>query len=180
MTVLGDDVSTVIGEARLAYGDARTLRLVETDDVSIIEDDDTRLATLRAAADSDQWSEASVDEMCERRFGVVRDGVLLSVATLRNWEHTLGHVGVFTGAGARGRGLACTAASAAVGHAQALGLTPQWRSQVGNDASTRVAGKLGFVELGSPSDRTRAYDLLITNDPLRCADCRRRPVPLWC
>ena len=147
--MLGNEVAEIVGEARLAYADAQTLRLVGTDDVSAIEDGDTHLATLRAASDPDEWSEASVEEACECRFGVVRNDVLLSVATLRNWEHILGHVSVFTRAHARGRGLARTVASAAVSHAEALGLSPQWRSRIGNDVSARVANTLGFVDLGS-------------------------------
>jgi RimJ/RimL family protein N-acetyltransferase len=49
----------------------------------------------------------------------------------------------------RGTGLASKVGSAAAAHALTLGLVPQWRSRIGNDASARVADRLGFVELGT-------------------------------
>lgn len=57
------------------------------------------------------------------------------------------HIGVLTAPQARGRGLARVTGSAAVAHALAVGLLPQWRARP--PASRRVAVMLGFEELGS-------------------------------
>jgi len=59
-----------------------------------------------------------------------------------------GHIGVITRADRRGRGLAGVAAGAAARECLDRGLLPQWRARVGNDASQRVAERLGFVTLG--------------------------------
>jgi len=146
--ILDDDVEHVVGAARLAYTDETTFRPVATGGVTDVGDDDARLAELTAAADRSEWSEASADEACEVRYGLVDDDSLLAVATLQNWNDVLGHVGVFTAEHARRRGLASRVGTAAVSRALALGLVPQWRSRIGNDASARVADQLGFVALG--------------------------------
>jgi RimJ/RimL family protein N-acetyltransferase len=146
--ILGSDFEAVRGEARLSYADELTLRPVATDGVTNVGDDDARLAALRAASDPNEWREASTDEPCELRCGIVDNDSLLAVATLRVWNDALGHLGVFSAAHARRHGRASKVGSAAVAHALTLGLVPQWRSRIGNDASARVADQLGFVELG--------------------------------
>jgi len=146
--ILDDDVEHVVGAARLAYTDETTFRPVATGSVTGVGDDDARLAELRAASDRSEWSEASADEACEARYGVVDDDSLLAVATLQSWNDVLGHVSVFTADHARRRGLASRVGTAAVTRALTLGLVPQWRSRIGNDASARVADQLGFVALG--------------------------------
>ncbi len=146
---LGDDVERVVGAARLSYTDTTTLRPVATGGVITVGDDDARLAALSAASDPSEWIEASADEPCDLRFGVVGDDSLLALATLRVWDDAFGHLGVFSAAHARRRGLASKVGSAVAIHALTLGLVPQWRSRFGNDASALVADLLGFVELGT-------------------------------
>ena len=148
LEMLGDEVEAVRGVARLSYTDEAAFRPVASDGVTGIGDDDARLAALRAASDPSEWAEASPDEPCEYRDGVVERDSLLAVATLRVWDDALGHVGVFTAAHARRHGLASKVGSAAVTRALTLGLVPQWRSRIENDASARVADRLGFVALG--------------------------------
>jgi RimJ/RimL family protein N-acetyltransferase len=146
--ILGDDVEEVVGHARLAYTDAAAFRPVARDGVTSVGDHDVRIAALRAASDPGEWSDAAPDEQCEHRCGVVENDSLVAIATLRVWNDTLGHVGVFSAAHARRRGLASKVGSAAVTYALTLGLVPQWRSRLGNEASERVADQLGFVALG--------------------------------
>jgi RimJ/RimL family protein N-acetyltransferase len=149
VTFLGDEVEHVVGVACLAYGDDATLRLPERVAAADIDDDDPRLRALERVSDRSEWLESSADEPADERVGVLGDdGRLLAVATLSIWDDTVGHVGVFTEAGARGRGLAGRASAAVVGRACDRALVPQWRSRVGNDASAAVAGRLGFVPLG--------------------------------
>jgi GNAT superfamily N-acetyltransferase len=147
--VLGDDVAGGGGEARLAYGDASTLRLVPMHGLTAIADDDARLAAMEAVSDPSEWREASADEACDVRVGVVEANALVALATLRAWNDEIGQVSVFTASHARGRGVAAGAGSAVVEQARTRGLVPQWRSRLGNGASARVADKLGFVALGT-------------------------------
>jgi RimJ/RimL family protein N-acetyltransferase len=148
VSVLGDDVARVVGEARLSYAERSALHLPADDGVVSIADDDAGLAALAHDANRAEWLEASADEPCAARFGIVDDDALRAVAALQVWDDTVGHYSVFTRAADRGRGLAATVVSPAITASLDLGLVPQWRAQVGNGASQRVADKLGFVPLG--------------------------------
>ena len=136
------------GAARLAYAELSTLHVVDTAGVVRVDDADPRLAALAAASDTAEWTEASADEAAPFRYGYAEGDELLSVASLHVWDDTIGQLGVFTRAEARGRGLARAAASAAIMIACDASLVPQWRSRVGNEASARVADRLGFVAIG--------------------------------
>jgi RimJ/RimL family protein N-acetyltransferase len=137
------------GAAQLAYADAPTVQLVGIGDVAPVGDDDQRLSALAAGADQQEWLEASADELAPYRFGCTDGNELLAVASLHNWNDLIGQVSAFTRSDARGRGLAARVASAAITQSFADDLVPQWRSRIGNDASARVADKLGFVPLGT-------------------------------
>ena len=65
-------------------------------------------------------------------------------------------IGVFTSEEWRGRGLVTAAASMVAKQLQATGLTPTWSTGEDNFASLRVAGKLGFAEVGR-----RTYVILV-------------------
>ena len=82
---LGDDLVELVGEARLAYGDAGTLRLVPADDVTEMPDIDQRLVAFRETADPFDWHEAAMDEPGAARFGVVEEGALLAAANVQLW-----------------------------------------------------------------------------------------------
>jgi len=146
VALLGDNVERA-AEVRLAYVDEGS-HLVPTDGVVAIGDDDVRIAAIKAASDPAEWNEASVDEPCENRFGLLEHGDLVALSTCRVWEDLLGHIGVFAIAHARGRGLGTIVGGAAVECAFSLGVVPQWRSLLSNHASERVADSLGFVPLG--------------------------------
>jgi hypothetical protein len=148
LEALGDDLVELVGEARLAYGDVGTLRLVPADGVIEISDTDDRLVALRDTADPFDWREAAVDEPGAGRFGVVEDGALLASANVQLWGETIGRLGVFTAAQARRRGLGAKVGSAAAQFSLDLGGIPQWRSRMTNLSSARVAERLGFVVFG--------------------------------
>ena len=145
---LGDDLVELVGEARLAYGDAGTLRLVPTDDVIEIPDTDQRLAALRENADPFDWRESAQDEPGAARFGVIEDGALLAAANVQLWGDTIGRLGVFTAAHVRRSGLGSKVGSAGARFSLELGSIPQWRSRITNLDSARVAERLGFVVVG--------------------------------
>jgi RimJ/RimL family protein N-acetyltransferase len=146
--VLSDHAVARSGEARLAYTDRRSFRPRATSLVVAVDADDARLARLRDSADPDEWGESMSHDDRAHISGIVEDSDLVAIAAHHNWDDALGHVAVFTARSARSRGLATTVASATVEQAMTDGLVPQWRVRVGNDASRRVAEKLGFVELG--------------------------------
>ena len=146
--LLGDDAASVGGEARLAYGDVSTLRLVTTNEFPVIAANDTRLVAMEAISDVSEWQEASADEACDLRVGVLEAGALVALATLQNRGGAIGHVSVFTAAPRADEASPPEPARPWSRRTLTLGLVPQWRSRLGNDASARVADKLGFVALG--------------------------------
>jgi RimJ/RimL family protein N-acetyltransferase len=148
VTRLGDDAERVVGEAQLSYADAATLQLRVDTATDTIADDDPRLSALEATADRDEWLEASADEPCALRRGIVDRVTLRAVAALQVWDDTIGHFSVFTRAADRGHGLAAQVVSPVIAASLDLGVVPQWRALLRNVASQRVADKLGFVPLG--------------------------------
>jgi RimJ/RimL family protein N-acetyltransferase len=148
VVMLGDAVDRVVGDARLAYGDAGTLRLAADDGTEAVRDDDPRLAALERDADQAEWLESSSDEPCEQRIGIADTRGLAAIASLQVWHGGVGHFGVFTRADCRGRGLGGQVVSPLIARALDEGCVAQWRSLVTNVPSCRVADHLGFETLG--------------------------------
>ena len=146
--VLDDHVVLRSGEARLAYTDRRWFRPRASDRVVRIEQDDALLVELGRSSDAEEWNESMSHDTWDHCYGTVEDGSLAAIASWQQWDATIAHVGVFTVAQARSRGLSTEVASAAVEHALASDYVPQWRVRVGNEPSWRVAQKLGFIEAG--------------------------------
>ncbi|MFD8695563.1 GNAT family N-acetyltransferase [Kitasatospora purpeofusca] len=105
------------------------------------------LGALERAAGAADADEAGLDEMSSPVFVVRVAGQVVAAAAYREWPGRAAHVGVLTAPVWRGRGLARATGSAAVRHALAQGLLPQWRAR--RPASRKVAVALGFSELGS-------------------------------
>ncbi|MFF8772617.1 GNAT family N-acetyltransferase [Kitasatospora sp. NPDC015120] len=104
------------------------------------------LTGLHRAAGRADADEAGLDEITSPAFAVRVDGRIAAAAGYCRWPGRTAHLAVLTAPALRGRGLARAAASAAVRHALARDLLPQWRARV--PASRRVAAALGFTELG--------------------------------
>jgi GNAT superfamily N-acetyltransferase len=80
---------------------------------------------------------------------VIREGDrVVAAAGAQVWASALAHVGVLTRPDRRRRGLGADVAAAVVRDALAAGLVAQWRARTELTASRRLAGSLGFVELG--------------------------------
>ena len=95
----------------------------------------------------DEAGESGLADITSDAF-VVRDGDrVVAAAGYHRWVDTAAHVCVLTAPDHRGRGLATAVAAAAVQHAVADGLLPQWRARI--EPSRRVARALGFRELGA-------------------------------
>ncbi|GAA3308374.1 hypothetical protein GCM10020295_70240 [Streptomyces cinereospinus] len=102
---------------------------------------------LEQVAGHEDAGEAALDDITSPAFVVREHGQVVAAAGYRAWPRRTAHIGVLTAPEVRGRGLARVTGSAAVAHALAAGLLPQWRARP--PASRRVAAALGFEELGS-------------------------------
>ncbi|WP_406060895.1 GNAT family N-acetyltransferase [Streptomyces sp. NBC_01077] len=141
-------VTEVLGPAALGYVSSDDFRPSAA--VGAIEHLDPGHQDLRGlvgSAGPEDRDESGLEEITSPAF-VVRDGTdVIAAAGYRTWPESTAHVSVLTAPRHRGRGLARQVASAAVAHALAAGLMPQWRARP--VASRRVASALGFRELGS-------------------------------
>lgn len=141
-------VAEILGPAALAYLDAADFRPqpggAATTPLGL---DDPGLRQFLLAAGAGDVGESGIREITTPAFAVREHGQVVAAAGYRDWPCGAAHLSVLTAPGARGRGLARAAASAAVAHAIGEGRLPQWRARP--PASRRVAHALGFRELGS-------------------------------
>ncbi|MFJ2897349.1 GNAT family N-acetyltransferase [Streptomyces sp. NPDC087218] len=138
----------VLGPAALSYASPEGFRPVGTGGpvVEQLPSCHPELRRLEQSAGDDDAGEAALDEITSPAFVVREHGRVVAAAGYRTWPGRTAHIGVLTAPTARGRGLARATGSATVAHALAAGLLPQWRARL--PASRRVAGALGFEELG--------------------------------
>ncbi|MEU7516918.1 GNAT family N-acetyltransferase [Streptomyces sp. NPDC042898] len=150
-------VTRVLGPATLAYVSPEGFRRsaasrpaesspAASPSVERLESRHPAVRALERTAGPDDAGEAALDEITSPAFVVREQGEAVAVGGYRQWPLRTAHLSVLTAPAARGRGLARTVASAAVAHALAAGLLPQWRARL--PASRRVAAALGFEELG--------------------------------
>ena len=134
-----------LGPATLAYLD-RPDFTPAPGPVERLPADHEDVLRLVASVSAEDAGECGLDEITSPAF-VVRSGAdIVAAAGYCRWPGRIAHLGVLTGTAHRGRGLAALAASAAVEDALRHGWLPQWRARP--PASRRVAGRLGFRELG--------------------------------
>ncbi|MFB9466385.1 GNAT family N-acetyltransferase [Streptomyces cinereospinus] len=142
-------VTRVLGPAALAYVSPATFRPVASGALTVRQlpaaHPDVRI--LEQVAGHEDAGEAALDDITSPAFVVREHGQVVAAAGYRAWPRRTAHIGVLTAPEVRGRGLARVTGSAAVAHALAAGLLPQWRARP--PASRRVAAALGFEELGS-------------------------------
>ncbi|MFD6416160.1 GNAT family N-acetyltransferase [Streptomyces sp. NPDC060194] len=136
----------VLGPAALAYVDGDAFAPV-AGGVERLPAAHPDVAALLDAVGPGDAAESAIDEVTSPLF-VTRDdsGRVVAVAGHEAWPASTAHLCVLVHPDVRGRGLARLVASAAVAHALAAGLLPQWRAVP--PASRRVALALGFRELG--------------------------------
>ncbi|RKN09573.1 GNAT family N-acetyltransferase [Streptomyces radicis] len=140
----------VLGPATLAYAPEEAPRghrgATGTEGVDQLPPDHYELRSLLAAAGPADAGESGLAEIISPAFTVREGGRAVAAAGYVRWPAATAHLCVLTAPDARGRGLARRAAAAAVAHARAARLLPQWRARPA--ASRRVAAALGFHELG--------------------------------
>ncbi|WP_370424354.1 GNAT family N-acetyltransferase (plasmid) [Streptomyces sp. QH1-20] len=142
-------MARVLGPAALSYVSPAGFRPVEAGALTVeqLSAAHPDLRILEQAAGHEDAGEAALDEITSPAFVVRERGQVVAAAGYRAWPRRTAHIGVLTAPEVRGRGLARVTGSAAVAHALAVGLLPQWRAR--HPASRRVAAALGFDELGS-------------------------------
>ncbi|MFF0435566.1 GNAT family N-acetyltransferase [Streptomyces sp. NPDC004327] len=141
-------VAEVLGPATLGYVSSEGFRPAATG--AAIEESapgHQELHGLVRSAGQQDADESGMEEITSPAF-VVREGAdVIAAAGYRTWPASTAHISVLTAPRHRGRGLARQVASAAVAHALAANLMPQWRARPVE--SRRVAAALGFRELGT-------------------------------
>ncbi|MFE7215549.1 GNAT family N-acetyltransferase [Streptomyces sp. NPDC057611] len=141
-------VARVLGPAVLSYVSPEDFRPVAASStVEQLPGHHPALRSLEKTAGHEDTAEASLDEITSPAFMVRKHGKVVAAAGYQAWPRRTAHISVLTAPAVRGRGLARATGSAAVTHALAAGLLPQWRARP--QASRRVAAALGFEELGA-------------------------------
>ncbi|WP_067226694.1 GNAT family N-acetyltransferase [Streptomyces sp. NBRC 109706] len=163
-------VREVLGPATLGYTSAADFRPARpTPGIGELPARDLRLAALLERVAADEASESGLDEIDSPAFVLTSGSEVLAAAGYVDWPGAAAHVCVLTAPERRGRGLARRVASAAVEHALARGLLPQWRARP--PASRAVARALGFQELGTQlSLLLGPFDTPSPQEPTRPAD----------
>jgi GNAT superfamily N-acetyltransferase len=141
-------VKEILGPATLAYVSRDTFVPAQPDIVvERLAPGHPDLQTLLEAVGADDADESGIGEITSPAFVLRELGEVVAVAGYRLWPEATAHLCVLTAETARGRGLARRVAAAAVEHALAASLLPQWRARPA--ASRRVARALGFCEMGT-------------------------------
>jgi len=105
------------------------------------------LRRLLAETDTADADESGMAEITSPAFVISEDDRIIAAAGYRDWPGRVAHISVLTAMHARGRGLGGAVAAAAVAHALSQDKLPQWRARP--QGSRRIAGRLGFRELGA-------------------------------
>ncbi|MFC8260676.1 GNAT family N-acetyltransferase [Streptomyces sp. NPDC057291] len=141
-------IGEVLGPAALAYVVADGFQPAASAELRVEElpAGHADLGALERAAGAEDAGEAAIAEITSPAFVLRVDGQVVAAAGYREWPSSTAHVSVLTSPAWRGKGLARATGSAAVRHALAQDLLPQWRARV--PASRKAAIALGFSELG--------------------------------
>ncbi|MGY2115701.1 GNAT family N-acetyltransferase [Nocardia gipuzkoensis] len=142
-------VAEILGPATLAYVDEEAFRpaVACSHEVERLPTQHPDLHRLGVRAGDADTAESGLDEITSAVFVIRESGEVLCAAGYRSWPRRVAHLCVLTAPDRRGEGLARVTGSAAVEHALANGLLPQWRARTRE--SRRVAASLGFRELGA-------------------------------
>jgi len=137
----------VRGPALLAYRPSSTPSPIPCAQTSPLGVDGlASLTSLRDTAPS-EWEEAGIGPD-SRVFGLRLEDRLVAVAGYERWSDQIAQLQVFCHPGYRRRGLAAAPLKAAISHALADNLLPQYRARDGNVASVALAKRVDFVEYG--------------------------------
>ncbi|WP_285033689.1 GNAT family N-acetyltransferase [Mycolicibacterium sp. lyk4-40-TYG-92] len=125
---------------------------VGSPNVRPLTDDDAELfASFKATVPEQDWDNAYVELDHWAVFGAFDEhGRLVSIGSMYPWddEYPLADLGVLTTSAARGRGHAKTLVRAMFRYALTEGYEPQYRCQLDNAASNKLAASLGLQLFG--------------------------------
>lgn len=137
----------VRGPAYLGYWPTPSSRLPLRGQAELLDGDGlASLESLRDVAPA-EWEEAGIGS-ASRVFGLRAGGQIVAVAGYERWRGGIAQLQVFCHPGYRRQGLAAESLEAAIAHALADNLLPQYRARDGNAASLALAKRVGFVEYG--------------------------------
>ncbi|WP_146008900.1 GNAT family N-acetyltransferase [Zhihengliuella halotolerans] len=106
------------------------------------------VVAVRGRVSATDWEESGIEET-ERQWAAMDSaGSPAAIAGFKRWRSELAQMGVLADPGHRGAGYAYAAAAVATQETVRAGLIAQWRSRQGNDASRRLAQRLGFTHCG--------------------------------
>ncbi len=111
--------------------------------------DEGAVARLRGAVGDGDWAEGGFGPDVEVLWGIEEDGEFVAAGNLTEWLGRRADIGVVTHPAHRGRGLAVAITAAMTQAALEEHPIVSYRALFGNDASLRVAAKLGFVRHGA-------------------------------
>lgn len=107
-----------------------------------------RVAAMREGVSTPEWEESGIEETERRWATLAAAGSPAAFAGFTRWRSELAQMAVLASPQHRGAGFAYAAAAVATQEALGENLIPQWRSRQGNEASRRLAQRLGFTQLG--------------------------------
>ena len=137
----------LLGQTTLAFRD-EYVAFEELETVSVTNDP-AAVQDLEKACPPDDVAEVGLRGMSRALVTLDELDQPAAGAGYAEWEKIIAHLGVLTPPAFRRRGFGLIAAALATNEALDLGLVPQWRSRIENDASRSTAARLGFVEIGS-------------------------------
>lgn len=147
LQLTADHGSRLLGEATLAYAD----EYVEHPDLeaAVVTEDAAAVTDLASSCPPDDVAEVDLAEMAQHWVLLDEADVPLAGAGYVVWGGILAHLGVLTARPLRRRGNGTLVAALATNDALDSGLVPQWRARFDNDASRRLASRLGYRQVGS-------------------------------
>jgi len=136
----------------------QTLSISTMDDIYHVLDADRAPidipANVRLMTPADEALLGGADAFTSNEFGetviaaAIEEGEIVSLAHTFAWSPDHADIGVMTHEDARGKGYATATAALVIDGVRKQGKVPVWSCGARNDASLRVAGKLGFREVG--------------------------------
>lgn len=144
------EVRKIVGPAFIGYGTTAQLDLASASVArELTADDATAITALRAACSEEEWEHGGSDIRHDPCFGAHDEsGELCALAGYKLWDAKMAHISIVTTPERRHRGYATAAVASAASHALAHELYPQYRTLASNQASMRIARRLGFLEYG--------------------------------
>lgn len=138
----------VRGPAELLYFDA-SQAIVESDrKITELPSTHTSVQTIIEACDHEESDESGLSDVDSPIFAVMDGDLVVAACGWSTWPGDVAHFSVLTRPSHRSLGLGLAVTRAAISHAVAAGLLPQWRAKSSNAGSLALARRAGFEHVG--------------------------------